>query len=57
VLLGTHEVTAPFCSYSQQASHYWHISLCSPGSWMCASSSLRKQTMLVRVPLWAYFFM
>jgi len=29
----------------------------SPGSWTRASSSLRKQTMLVRVPLSAYFFM
>jgi len=25
-------------------SHYWHIFLCSPGSWTCASSSLRKWT-------------
>jgi len=38
-------------------AYYRHISLCSPGSWMRASSSLRKQTMLVRVPLSAYFFM
>jgi len=37
-------------------SHYRHISLCSPGSWKRVSSSLRKQTMLVRVPLSAYFF-
>jgi len=36
--------------------HYRHISLCSPGSWTRASNSLRKQTMLVRVPLSAYFF-
>ena len=35
-------------------SRYWHISLCSPGSWKRASSSLRKQTMLVQVPLSAY---
>jgi len=38
-------------------SHYQYISLCSPGSWTCASSSLWKQTMLVRVQLSAYFFM
>jgi len=38
-------------------SHYRHISLCSPGSWTRASSSLRKQTMLVRVPISAYLFM
>jgi len=38
-------------------SHYWHISLCSSGSWTCSSSSLGKQTMLVRSPLSAYFFM
>jgi len=31
-------------------SHYRHISLYGPGSWTCASSSLQKQTMLVRVP-------
>ena len=36
-------------------SHYRHISLCSPGSWTRTSSSLRKQTVLVRVPLLAYF--
>ena len=30
-------------------SHYRHISLCSLGSWTHVSSSLRKQTMLVRV--------
>ena len=36
-------------------SHYRHISLCSPGSWTCASSSLQKQTLLVWVPLSAYF--
>jgi len=29
----------------------------SPGSWMRASSSLQKETMLVRVPLSAYFYM
>jgi len=29
----------------------------TPGSWMRASSSLRKETMLVRVPLSVYFFM
>jgi len=33
------------------------ISRRSPGIWMCASSSLRKQTMLIPVPLLAYFFM
>jgi len=33
------------------------VSRCSPGSWMRASSSLQKQTMLVWVPLSAYFFM
>ena len=38
-------------------SHYWYISSCSPDSRMRASSSLRKRTMLVRVPLSAYFFM
>jgi len=38
-------------------SHYRHISLCGPGSWTRASSSLQKQTMLVRVPLSSYFFM
>jgi len=38
-------------------SHYRHISLCSPGSLTRASSSLRKQSMLVRIPLSAYFFM
>jgi len=32
-------------------SHYRHISLCGPGSWTRASSSLRKETMLVWVPL------
>ena len=37
-------------------SHYRHISVCSPGSWTHASSRLRKQTMLVQVPLSAYFF-
>jgi len=37
-------------------SHYRHISLCGPGSWTHASSSLRKETILVRVPLSAYFF-
>ena len=36
-------------------SHYRPISLWSPGSWMCASSSLQKQSMFVRVPLSAYF--
>jgi hypothetical protein len=25
-------------------SHCWCVSLCSPGSWTCASSSLRKRT-------------
>jgi len=29
----------------------------NPGSWMRANSSLRKETMFVRVPLPAYFFM
>jgi len=52
------EAIGPFHSYSQQTSHYRHISLCSPGSWTHASSSLRKQTMLVWVPLstidWVY---
>jgi len=38
-------------------SHYRHISLCSPGSWTRANSCLQKLTMLVRVPLSAYFFM
>jgi len=38
-------------------SHYRHTSLCSPGRWTRASSSLQKWTMLVRVPLSAYFFM
>jgi len=38
-------------------SHYRHISSCSPASWTRVSTSLRKQTMLVRVPLSAYFFM
>ena len=38
-------------------SHLLHISLCSPGSKRRGSSSLWKQTMLVRVPLTAYFFM
>jgi len=38
-------------------SHYRRISLCNPGFWMRASSSLRKQNMLVWVPLSAYFFM
>jgi len=33
------------------------VSRRSPGSWARASSSLRKQTMLVWVPLLAYFFM
>jgi len=33
------------------------VSRRSPGSWTCASSSLSKQTMLVWVPLSAYFFM
>jgi len=33
-------------------SHYRHISLCSPGSLTRASSSLRKQATLVRVPLY-----
>ena len=32
-------------------SHTQHISLRSPGRWTRASSSLRKQTVLVRVPL------
>ena len=32
------------------------IFLCSPGRWRRASSSFRKQTMLVRVPLSAYFY-
>jgi len=38
-------------------SHYRHISLRSPGSWMRASSNLGKRTMLVQLPLLAYFFM
>ena len=38
-------------------SHCWHISLCSQGTGTRASSSLWKQTMLVWVPLSAYFFM
>jgi hypothetical protein len=38
-------------------SHYRHISLCSPRSWTRASSNLRKQTMLVRFRISAYFFM
>jgi len=33
------------------------VSRCSPGSWMRASSSLQKKTMLVWVPLSAYFCM
>jgi len=33
------------------------VSRRSPGSWTHASSSLWKQTMLVWVPLSAYFFM
>jgi len=33
------------------------VSRRSPDIWMRASSSLWKQTMLVRVPLSAYFFM
>ena len=37
-------------------SHYRHISLCSPGRWTRASGNLRKQTVLVRVPLSVYFF-
>jgi len=32
------------------------VSKRSPGSWAHASRSLRKQTMLVWVPLSAYFF-
>jgi len=38
-------------------SHYRHISLCSPGSWTHASSSLWKQILLAWVPLSAHFFM
>jgi len=38
-------------------SHCRHIYLCSQLSWTRASSSLRKQTTLVQVPLSAYFFM
>jgi len=42
---------------SRQDHSVLTVSRHSPGSWTCASSSLRKQTMLVQVPLLAYFFM
>jgi len=38
-------------------SYVLTVSRRSPRSWARASSSLRKQTMLVRVPLSTYFFM
>jgi len=38
-------------------SHYRRISLCRPGSWTRASSTLRKQSTLFRTPQTAYFFM
>ena len=38
-------------------SHYRHDSLCTPGSWTRVSSCILKQTVLVRVPLSACFFM
>jgi len=40
-----------------QPNRSFLVSRCSPGSWTDASSSCRKQTMLVWVPLLAYLFM
>jgi len=36
-------------------SHYQHISLCGPGRWTRASSSLRKKTMFVPSPTISIF--